>query len=465
MAHYRIEGTKQSTGRSNRLTVSALGAAHAKELAEAKGIDVEFCERQDEEPPTDRQISYALALGIDVRGISSIREMSSAISIKTREDKPAHWAHVALAEELGIDTWDGIGKLEVFNLIFQWFCRPGQEERLCAWFAFRVYRHLCGNQSEVGQHSFPSARFDRIGAELAAEPGIRASIERAGRDGDPFIWFGSWKAPDGSVHQGNSTKSKAFKRAAELVEDLPRSGAPVASRGSFRSMDQTASALARNPTAVRATPLPSPPQNRTPAPAGLKTSVSVPRPAYRASGPTSGGTGTGSFHRMEAAAAALAQAREPARSAERPPAATPTASKQPVPAAPPAPRPPTAVGAGSGSFQRMETAAAALAQPREFHPPIELPSPPNPVARSSTARTCKRCGYNADEVSHDPAAECRRCGANYARVDAAIVQEQAAIEAVKVRVAQARELKKQKPAPVSPGVSWWRRMLDRFRRS
>ena len=464
MPHYRIEGTKQSTGRRNKLNVFALGVDHAKELAEAKGIDVELCELQEDEPPTDRQISYAVDLGIDVRGISSIREMSSAISIETREDKLAHWAHVALAEELGIDTWDGIGKREVFNLIFQWFCRPGQEEQLCAWFAFRVYRHLCGNQSEVGQHQFPSARFDRIGAELAAEPGIVSSIQRAGRDGSPFVWFGSWKAPDGFVHQGSSTKSKAFKQAAELVEDLPRSGVPAISRGPFHTMDQAAHALSQNPTAARATPLPSPAHNRAPAPAGLKQSVSVPRPAYRA--PAASTTGTGSFHRMEAAAAALARAREPTRSAERPPAPTPPVPKQPVPVLPQAHRPPGGVsGAGSGSFQRMETAAVAVAQPREFHQPVELPSPPTRVACSYTVRTCKRCGYKADEVPDDPSAECRRCGANYARVDAAIVQEQAVIEAVKARVAQARELKKQKPAPVSPIVPWWRRMLGLFRRS
>lgn len=134
---------------------------------------------------------------------------------------------------------------------------------------------------------------------------------------------------------------------------------------------------------------------------------------------------------------------------------------------PPAHRlPATIPGAatGSGSFQRMEAVATTLAQPRESLQPVEQPPPPSRATRSYTARTCKRCGYKADAVPDDPAAECKRCGANYARVDAAIAQEQAAIEAVKARVAQARELKKQKPAPASPVVPWWRRMLGLFQR-
>ena len=56
MPHYRIEGTQQSSGRKNTRAVYALGVDHAKELAEEKGISVEFCERQEDAPPTDRQI-------------------------------------------------------------------------------------------------------------------------------------------------------------------------------------------------------------------------------------------------------------------------------------------------------------------------------------------------------------------------------------------------------------------------
>lgn len=440
MSRYRIEGTKHSTGRRNKLTVSALGIDHARELAEAKGIEVEFCERQEDEHPTDRQTSYAVDLGIDVRGISTIHEMSSAISIKTRQDKLAHWAHVALADDLGIDTWNGIGKREVFELIFRWLCRPGQEERLCAWFAFRVYRHLCGNQSGVGQQTFPSARFDCIGSELAAEPGMLGSIQRAGRDGSPFVWFGSWKTPDGFVHQGNSTKSRAFKRAAELVENLvPHSGAPAIRRESFRF-----------------------------APTAPKQPAPVRQPAYRASGTTGGVTGSGSFRRMEVAAAALAQARAPNRPTEPHSPVTPTVPKQPVPASQPVYRSPATfagAGTGSGSFRRMDHVAAALAQPRESLQPIQMPPPPGRANPGYAARTCKRCGYKADAVPDDPTAECKRCGANYAKAEVAIAQEQATIEAVKARVARAREQKKQKPVPAAPTLPWWQRLLALFRRS
>jgi hypothetical protein len=88
---------------------------------------VEQCERQEEEPPTERQVAYALSLGIAVSGISSLREMSSAISTRTGGDKPAHPAHVDLAEDLGIDTWAGIGSASCSICCTSGFAVPGRK--------------------------------------------------------------------------------------------------------------------------------------------------------------------------------------------------------------------------------------------------------------------------------------------------------------------------------------------------
>lgn len=56
-----------------------------------------------------------------------------------------------------------------------------------------------------------------IARQLVQDEAVVKSIRRyQGRD---LVWFGEWTSPDGTVHNGGSNKTIAYKRASSLLRE------------------------------------------------------------------------------------------------------------------------------------------------------------------------------------------------------------------------------------------------------
>jgi len=177
---------------------------------------VEEVKRLPEEPATERQLSYARDLGLRFPQAITKKEMSDLLDCHLSHDRPASQRHRGFAEWLGVETTRYVGKRALFDQIAASLKKPGREEDLAAWFVYRVCRHLVRGGKDHPRATGPDSVVVReIAAELVADTSTMRSIRRY--EGRELIWFGQWTAPDGSVHEGGSIRTAAFKCAVSLV--------------------------------------------------------------------------------------------------------------------------------------------------------------------------------------------------------------------------------------------------------
>ena len=173
------------------------------------------------EPATERQLAYANDLGISAPLGASKDELSDLIENRLEMDKPAAPHFQALAKRHGVSFTQYTGKKSLFDRLFMHLCRPGREEEMTAWFTFRVYRELVGGKTDVSIKDSDDETIREITGELLREDAVVKSIRRyQGRD---LIWFGEWSSPDGTVHNGGSNNTIAYKRASSLLRQKVRS--------------------------------------------------------------------------------------------------------------------------------------------------------------------------------------------------------------------------------------------------
>ncbi len=217
MPTYEIRGVGKDTGRKRKRIFHASSAQKAREMAAADGTFVEELVELPPEPPTQKQIDFAIDLGIKIPPGATKQDLSDLISLKVDKDKPSTERHRLFAKQFGVQTTEYIGKRALFNVIKYALSEPGRENELAAWFTYRVYRELVHGAENAKIKGPDNAIIKGIASQLANDPSVVKSIKRyEGRD---LIWFGEWTAPNGRVYTGGSNRTIAYKKAAGLLKE------------------------------------------------------------------------------------------------------------------------------------------------------------------------------------------------------------------------------------------------------
>jgi hypothetical protein len=217
MPKYKITGKSRETGRKRVIKHQAIDELSAKAYAEGAGIDVVDIIQLPEEPPTERQMEYALSLGIVIPTGCNKSEISDLISVAVDKDKPADTRHIEFAKIYGVDCTKYIGKKLLFDRIHDELTKPGNELNMISWFSFRVYRELVSGKINPELDDPRNAIFMSIAQELITDEKIINSIKRyAGRD---LIWFGEWTSPSGYQMSGGSMQTLAYKAVSKILRD------------------------------------------------------------------------------------------------------------------------------------------------------------------------------------------------------------------------------------------------------
>jgi hypothetical protein len=218
MPIFEVSGTVRESGRKRRRGYRAPTADQARTLAEADGMVISTIVELPPEPPTESQLAYAKDLGVVTPADASKDEVSDLIDARLQRDKPAAPSLHALAAKHGVTVTQYTGKKALFDRLFLHLSEPGREEDLAAWFTFRVYRELVDGNPDATIKDPDDPTIRAIAQQLVQDEGVIRSIRRY-ENGRDLIWFGEWTAPDGTLHQGGSNQTVAYKRAASLLRE------------------------------------------------------------------------------------------------------------------------------------------------------------------------------------------------------------------------------------------------------
>lgn len=88
MPYFRVKGKSAESGKSRSRQYLAKSESEAQSQAEKDGIVVASVGEIAAQPATERQLAYAVDLGIVIPDGITKEEISDLISIKTSDDKP-----------------------------------------------------------------------------------------------------------------------------------------------------------------------------------------------------------------------------------------------------------------------------------------------------------------------------------------------------------------------------------------
>jgi hypothetical protein len=224
----RIDKSKAITTTGNGYVISGEGISILEHLPPLEPKQTDQAVRG---PATQKQLEFARDLGLSVSSDLNVDEAHDLIAAKLDHDKPANDLHRSFAQMYGAPYTKFTGKRELFDRIFYRVTRPTHEKELCAWFTYRVYRHLI-HGSEQAPISGPDHQLIQDIAEIFAnDETVVRSIRRY--QGGSLIWFGEWTSPDGVLHRGASDQTIAYQKVAALLREKgaapeKRQGASVA---------------------------------------------------------------------------------------------------------------------------------------------------------------------------------------------------------------------------------------------
>lgn len=237
----RFDKSKAVEAKGNGFTISKKGLLLLEKAAPPKreaGLAPRSQAKslRQNSPPTEKQLSYARNLGLEVPEEATKAEVSDLLSMHLERDKIASERHRSFADLYGVDYTRFTGKRELFERILYVLKAPGRDQELAAWFVYRVYRGLAHDVEDTLVKSPGDTIIKEIAEQLASDEGVMQSIRRyEGRD---LIWFGEWTAPNGAVHTGGSNRTTAYKKASAILRDRlsltgQRSTGKREARGSF----------------------------------------------------------------------------------------------------------------------------------------------------------------------------------------------------------------------------------------
>ncbi|MEQ8511544.1 MAG: hypothetical protein RJP96_14870 [Algiphilus sp.] len=174
-------------------------------------------------PATEKQRNYARSLGLSFPDDISVKDMSALLDTRLNKDKPAKSTHKRMADAFGVAYSEYTGKRALFEAIFEAADDKGPAD-LCRWFAFRVCRDIEKTNGRPMSASLHSPSLSAVAEQMADNPAVIDSIHDAAET-DPFIWWGTFTAPNGRVLQGGSRGTLAYSEAKRLLEDAGLAGA------------------------------------------------------------------------------------------------------------------------------------------------------------------------------------------------------------------------------------------------
>ena len=246
MRIYEVEGRGKKSGRARKRRYFAPNEMEALQRADEDDTAVESIVEipQPDEPPTERQLDYARALGIKVPLSATKLDVSDLIEEELRrrdaailsalppdvgnaeaedllrrekhKDKPITPRHQNFARIYDVPCTPYTGKKELFRRIHDALVEPGRETEMVSWFVFRVYRELNDGRLDLPIDSPDNPAIRAIGESLANDSTVVQSVRRY--SGEDLIWFGEFTAPNGMLFNGGSRRTAAFKAAANALQ-------------------------------------------------------------------------------------------------------------------------------------------------------------------------------------------------------------------------------------------------------
>lgn len=217
MPSFEIVGVKAATGRKNKRVYHARDKMAASAQAERDGITPQTIVQLPEPGPTERQISYAQDLGIDIPEDVTCAEISDLIDNAIRHRQPADQRARRFANRYGVEYTRYTNKQSIFKRIHHALTPPEKAEELAAWFLFRVHRHLVHGSTETEIQDADHKGLRVVAAHVVQDEKFMDSI-RKGYSEDTLIWFGTFKNRQGESFQGASTRTYAYRTAKDAMQ-------------------------------------------------------------------------------------------------------------------------------------------------------------------------------------------------------------------------------------------------------
>jgi hypothetical protein len=176
-------------------------------------------QRDQKHPPTEKQLKYALELGLEVPNDASIEEVSDLISAHIDDDEKSGQSLLLIASQYNVRHTRFTGKRELFNRIFICLNPPTREVDLLAWFILQVYKNIGANFEEALRRPDREEIY-QIAKELAGEEAVVKSVRRYSGD---LTHFREWEDSEGYIRSGASTRTCAYQRVATELKNRFRS--------------------------------------------------------------------------------------------------------------------------------------------------------------------------------------------------------------------------------------------------
>jgi hypothetical protein len=187
-----------------------------------------------DETPTQKQLSYAEDLGLDVPEGSTKSEASDILSAHLDDDSIASDRDRTLAEFYKIEHTKYTGRASLYGRILHGLHESGREKELVGWFAYCVYCDL----TDAVIRRPDNMVFKSIADDLSLEKPILDSIKRySGKD---ILNFGEWTDHDGFTHVGGSKRTIAYKRVSSLLKESLSLKKKIRSKPKPRSASKSA---------------------------------------------------------------------------------------------------------------------------------------------------------------------------------------------------------------------------------
>lgn len=224
MNNYEVIGVGKETNRKRKKVYRAETEDVAKALAEKDGTLVESINLLPPEPATDRQLSYAKDLGINIPNGPTKDQISYLISSKT--ETPASNDQINYALKLGVQfhEYDFKSKETIQNKINNLLGHDSARynAEIAKWYVYSIARYLSnGNWSTPEKSNIETGIIEDAVKKLMADEKSFKSFQRQIEYEEPFaiVLFGQKTDKDGYFQEGASRNTAAYKLVSELLKE------------------------------------------------------------------------------------------------------------------------------------------------------------------------------------------------------------------------------------------------------
>ncbi|MDM7852650.1 hypothetical protein [Pseudochrobactrum kiredjianiae] len=207
-----------NSGRKIKRIIKAFDEEQLVELLAKDGLVPLDVETIPDEPASEAQLGLMRAKMLHIPAGVTKDEASSLLDNFFERRSVAEPKDFEVARKMRVDVNQYTNKKRLFYSIFIDLTQQGDMQRLGAWYAYRVYRSGCDRDQSDAVSDPLDMRFSAIGALIAADAKLVASLKRAITSSSVhFRWFGIFEAPDGTSLQGDGTHSEIYKFVANQL--------------------------------------------------------------------------------------------------------------------------------------------------------------------------------------------------------------------------------------------------------